>query len=100
MRRGATIDYSLTVRGVPIRWKSLIVDWQPGVRFVDYQVRGPYELWRHEHRFAAVPEGTLVSDRVDYSLPLAPLSGPALPLVRADLARIFAFRRAAVLKET
>jgi uncharacterized protein (TIGR01777 family) len=96
MRRGTVIEYSVAVRGVPMRWKSLIVDWQPGARFVDYQVRGPYLLWRHEHRFAADPAGVRVTDRIVYSLPLAPLSGLALPFVRADIARIFAFRRSAV----
>jgi len=100
MRRGAVIEYVLRVRGLPVRWKSLIVQWQPGVRFVDYQLRGPYQLWRHEHRFTASGVGTLVTDRVDYSLPFAPLSDVALPLVSADLARIFAYRRAAMEKET
>lgn len=98
MRRGTVIEYSLAVRGIPVRWKSLIVDWQPGARFIDYQLRGPYLLWRHEHRFAPDPAGARVADRVAYSLPLAPFSGLALPMVRADLARIFAYRRATVAR--
>jgi len=98
LRRGSVMEYSLKVHGIRMKWESLISDWQAGVRFVDHQVRGPYELWRHEHSFAAVPAGTLVRDRVAYSLPLAPLSGVALPLVRADLRKIFAYRRAAVAR--
>ena len=96
MHRGAVIEYTLAVRSLQMRWKSLVVDWQPGVRFVDYQLRGPYSLWRHEHRFEPAPTGTLVADRIVYSLPLAPLSGPALPLVRGDINRIFAYRRASL----
>ncbi len=92
MRRGAIIEYALRVRGVPVRWKTLISDWQPGARFVDHQLRGPYEVWRHEHRFTRDGEGTLVEDRVTYGLPLAPLSDVALPMVRADLARVFRHR--------
>jgi uncharacterized protein len=98
MRRGTVIEYSLVVHGVPMRWKSLIVEWQPGVRFVDYQLRGPYLLWRHEHRFASDPAGARVTDRIAYALPLAPLSGVALPFVRADVASIFAYRRAAAAR--
>ena len=96
MRRGTVLEYTLAVRGIPVRWKSLIVDWQPGARFVDYQLRGPYLLWRHEHRFASDPARTRVVDRIAYSLPLAPLSGLALPFVSADIRRIFAYRRAAL----
>ncbi|HEV2909699.1 MAG TPA: TIGR01777 family oxidoreductase [Candidatus Eremiobacteraceae bacterium] len=98
LRRGSVMEYSLKVHGIRMKWESLITDWQAGVRFVDHQVRGPYELWRHEHRFAADPGGTRVRDLVAYSLPLAPLSGLALPLVRADLRTIFAYRRAAVAR--
>jgi uncharacterized protein len=98
MRNGAVIEYSLAVHGLTMRWKTLIVEWQPSVRFVDYQLRGPYLLWRHEHRFAPDPVGTLVTDRIVYALPLAPLSGLALPLVRADIARIFKYRRAAMAR--
>jgi uncharacterized protein (TIGR01777 family) len=98
MRRGTVLEYSLKVRGVPVRWKSLISDWQPGARFTDYQLRGPYALWRHEHEFAEDPAGTLVRDRVAYSLPLAPLGDIALPLVRKDMEKIFEFRRAQVAR--
>jgi uncharacterized protein (TIGR01777 family) len=98
MRSGSAIEYQLAVRGVSMRWKSLIVDWQPGAHFVDYQLRGPYLLWRHDHRFAPDPAGTRVTDLVRYSLPLAPLSGLALPVVRANIARIFAFRRASIAR--
>src|SRR5271165_6352420 len=98
MRRGALIEYSLKVRGVRMRWKSLISDWQPGARFTDYQLRGPYALWRHEHEFAEDSGGTRVRDRVAYSLPFAPLGDIALPLVRKDVDKIFEFRREAIAR--
>ncbi len=66
MRQGALIDYALRVRGVPIRWRTEIVAWEPPRRFVDVQVRGPYRQWVHEHAFDPADGGTLMTDRVDY----------------------------------
>ena len=94
MGRGATIEHVVRVHGVRLRWKSLIAKWEPPMRFVDYQLRGPYQLWRHEHGFEPQSDGVLVRDAIEYSLPVGPLSDPALPAVREDLGRIFAYRRA------
>ena len=90
LRRGTLIDYRLRVHGVPIRWRSLISVWEPPARFVDEQVRGPYRLWHHEHRFEEVEGGTNVHDRVRY----APLGGALINslFVRRDVERIFAYR--------
>jgi ligand-binding SRPBCC domain-containing protein len=97
MRAGARIDYRIRLRGIPMRWTTRIDVWEPTVRFVDVQERGPYRLWRHEHTFKAQDGGTLVCDRVEYGLPLFPLGEIAHPLlVRPDLDRIFTFRSAAI----
>ena len=98
MREGALIDYRLRLHGIPIRWRTRIEVWEPPLRFVDAQLRGPYRSWRHEHTFSAAPGGgTLMRDRVDYELPLGPLGAIAHALfVRRDLARIFDHRASAV----
>ena len=98
MRAGVKIEYRLRLHGIPFGWTSLIEVWDQDIRFVDLQIRGPYRLWRHEHRFTAVDGGaaTRVEDRVDYLLPVGRLGGLALPLVHRDLRRIFDYRRAAV----
>jgi ligand-binding SRPBCC domain-containing protein len=95
MKVGALIDYRIRLYGVPMRWRTRIDVWEPGERFVDTQLRGPYRLWRHLHEFRALgPDATEVKDRVEYELPFGPLGRLVhAAFVRATLARIFDHRR-------
>ena len=93
MRPGAIIDYRLAVHGLPIAWRSRIDVWEPGRRFVDRQVRGPYRWWHHEHLFEPVTAGTRVIDIVHYQPRFHWFTGA---FVRRDVERIFAFRREAL----
>lgn len=96
MRVGALIDYRLRVHGVPLRWRTEITEWQPPLRFVDEQLRGPYRLWHHTHTFTAEGGGTTVHDRVRYAV----LGGVLVQklLVERDVRTIFAYREK-VLRE-
>jgi ligand-binding SRPBCC domain-containing protein len=94
LHAGSLIEYKLKIRGVPMRWLTEIEIWEPPFRFVDNQLRGPYKLWHHEHRFAEKDGGTLISDRVDYALPFGVLGQLAHRLmVRRDVEGIFDFRQ-------
>lgn len=93
MRAGAIIQYRLKLHGLPVDWLTRIDEWEPGVRFVDQQLAGPYRLWHHTHTFEPRGERTLMRDTVRYALPLWPLGELAMPLVRRDLKQIFDFRR-------
>jgi ligand-binding SRPBCC domain-containing protein len=100
MAPGALIEYRLRLHGLPIHWLTRIERWEPGRRFVDVQVKGPYRLWHHTHEFE--PDGeeaTIVHDRVRYALPLGPLGELARrAFVGRDLDRIFDHRLASVSK--
>lgn len=100
MKNGLRIDYTIRIAGFPLRWTSLISDYQPPYRFVDEQVRGPYAYWHHTHTFQEVDGGTLAGDEVRYAIPMGPLGQLAHFLfVRRDLEKIFDFR-AQVLQKT
>jgi ligand-binding SRPBCC domain-containing protein len=98
MGPGTLIDYRLRLHGVPVRWRTRIEVWEPPVRFVDVQVRGPYALWEHEHSFSPVgSDGVVIRDRVRYALPFGVVGRLAHRLfVARDLERIFDFRMRAV----
>ncbi len=96
MREGTLIDYKLRLFGVPLRWRARISSWQPPTGFVDEQVRGPYRLWEHVHRFYEDGDKTIIEDVVRYGLPFWPFSEVLHPLVRLQLKRIFRFRQSAV----
>lgn len=94
MAVGTTIDYRLKIRGIPVRWRSVIAAWDPPFRFVDEQVRGPYRLWSHEHAFRADGAETVMRDRVRYAVPCDPLVHDRW--VAPDVRRIFAYRNDAI----
>ena len=94
MRPGALIEYRLRLHRLPVSWLTRIEEWEPGVRFVDAQLTGPYKLWHHTHEFEPAPGGgTLMRDIVRYALPFGGVGEIAhRAIVRRDLDAIFAFR--------
>ena len=94
---GSRIRYQLTLHGIPVKWRTVIRGWSPETEFSDVQESGPYSLWHHTHQFEEVPGGTIVRDHIRYRLPLGGLGEIVAGwLVRADLAKIFAFRHEAM----
>ncbi|MDB4885442.1 MAG: CDP-paratose 2-epimerase [Gemmatimonadetes bacterium] len=97
MTAGTLIDYTIGLRGIPMRWRTRIERWVPDEEFVDVQLRGPYAQWVHRHSFTDDDRGgTIIEDEVRYRLPLFPLGEIAHPLVRYQLRRIFSYRTEAV----
>ena len=99
MRAGTLIDYTIRLHRIPIRWRTEITRWEPPHRFVDVQLRGPYALWVHTHRFREEGDETVIEDDVRYALPFGAPGRIGHPLVRRQLARIFAYRQEAVERE-
>ena len=91
MAVGTIIEYRIRIRGVPVNWRSEITEWQPPFAFCDVQLRGPYRFWVHRHTFEERPDGTLVTDHVDYGV----LGGALVNrlFVAGELKRIFGYRK-------
>lgn len=96
MAEGTPIDYRLRLFGFPIVWKTMISAWSPPHQFVDEQIKGPYRLWVHTHRFVEEGGITTIHDTVIYRLPHRPFGEIFHPLIKAQLRRIFCFRKGAI----
>lgn len=92
---GTFLQYALRIHGAPVRWDTLIQEWEPPHRFVDVQVRGPYRLWHHTHSLEPVDDGsaTLMRDTVRYAVGFGFFGEVARrAVVVRDVRAIFAFR--------
>lgn len=92
---GSVVRLSMRPFGVGPRqrWTSRILERerQDGVAwFRDEMVKGPFPRWVHTHRFTAQGDATVVTDLVDYDLPVVPpvLSPLGLPFFEP----LFAYR--------
>jgi ligand-binding SRPBCC domain-containing protein len=100
MRVGTLIQYRLTVHRIGVDWLTSIQEWDPPHRFVDVQVRGPYQLWHHTHDFApgAEPGTTVMHDTVRYAIGFGPFGQlAARAFVHRDVAAIFDHRERVVV---
>lgn len=69
--------------GVPLRMTSRITSMDAPSRFVDEQVKGPFQHFRHVHEFQEGPEGTIMTDRIDFAAPFGPVGRLVEKLVLA-----------------
>jgi len=75
------------------RIEAVHTEYEHNELFVDEMRKGPFAYWRHEHRFAAHPQGCLLVDAIEYRPPLGPLGRLADPIVvRPRLTRMFEWR--------
>jgi len=64
---------TITLRqfGVTQDWEAEIFDVLPGTEFSDRQLKGPFQAWKHRHRFlpGATPDKSLLREEITYRLP-------------------------------
>jgi ligand-binding SRPBCC domain-containing protein len=94
IKKGTLIDYQLKLRGFPVKWRTVISEWNPPFSFVDEALKSPYKQWIHRHTFTKLAENkTLIKDEVKYRLPIEPLGDLVHWFVRRELNYIFDFRQ-------
>lgn len=69
IRLGEEVTWQARHFGIEFRMTSRITEMDPPGRFVDEQVTGPFESWRHVHLFEGEANGTRMMDRIDYETP-------------------------------
>jgi ligand-binding SRPBCC domain-containing protein len=98
VHEGSIINYIITWKGIPMRWRTIISAYDPPHTFVDEQLRGPYALWHHTHEFREVDGGVEMTDTVRYKLPFGFIGRIVHALiVRKQVERIFEYRRGVIL---
>ena len=97
MKIGQVIDYLIRLKGIKIRWSSIISYYDPPHSFVDEQIRGPFSNWIHSHSFKESNGGTIIIDHVRYSIPFGLIGKLANHIfVERDLVDIFDYREKAI----
>tara|TARA_B100000902_G_C27283511_1_gene903163 strand:- start:941 stop:1411 length:471 start_codon:yes stop_codon:yes gene_type:complete len=93
MKEGQLIDYSIKLLGKKIRWRTMITEYIPKVKFVDQQLKGPYSMWHHTHEFKDVDGKVEMTDEIYYVMPFGILGRLVNFLfVSRDLNNIFKHR--------
>tara|TARA_Y100000590_G_scaffold465142_1_gene636583 strand:+ start:849 stop:1304 length:456 start_codon:yes stop_codon:yes gene_type:complete len=94
MKDGQLIDYTITLFGIKVHWRTIISSFVEPDMFVDQQLKGPYILWHHKHEFIQLKDGTVeMIDKVDYAIPFGFLGRIAhIIYVRRELEKIFEYR--------
>lgn len=100
MYEGMIIVYKVSpLLGIDMTWATEITHIQEGVCFIDDQRVGPYALWHHEHWFAQVEGGVLMTDLLHYAIPFGPLGSIANKLiVDQKVDGIFTYRKSVIDK--
>lgn len=94
MKSGTIIDYYIKIFSLPIRWRTIITNYEYPSQFIDQQLKGPYSFWHHTHTFEETENGTIIKDQIRYVVPFG-LLGRILNYlwIKRDLKNIFEYRK-------
>mgnify|MGYP000002538546 FL=1 len=94
MYPGMIITYKVSpLLGIKLNWMTEITHVKEGDYFVDEQRFGPYALWHHQHHFQEIPGGVLMTDIINYAIPMGIFGRIANSiLVAKEIQGIFDYR--------
>ena len=99
IKEGKLIDYTITLFGKEVHWRTMITSYQSNKMFIDQQLKGPYVMWHHKHTFNEVNQSVEMIDEVDYVVPFGFL-GRFVHFIylRYELKYIFIYRKKIISK--
>ena len=95
---GMLIDYKVKpMLGIPLLWQTEIYKVNKPNYFSDRQLKGPYSIWEHTHRFIEKENGVLMIDEVRYKVPFGIIGRLAHTIfLRKKVESIFIYREKAL----
>ena len=91
---GMKIEYVVRpLFGIKVKWITEITEVSKPHSFTDKQLKGPYALWEHHHKFIEKDGKVLMIDHVRYAMPFGLFGRLAYGIVANRLKYIFDFRR-------
>lgn len=96
-KKGLGQDILLSVRQfgfLKTSWHVRITEYLPPNRMVDEQIRGPFAYWKQTRVIESTPQGTKLTDIVEYRMPFGILGTLAAFLfVRRQITDMFRYRQ-------
>ncbi|MBX0323465.1 SRPBCC family protein [Halomicroarcula sp. F13] len=93
---GDVVTFRAPQFGVSFELTAEVVEFERPRQFRDVQRDGVFGSLSHEHTFASVDGGTVMTDDVRFSMPLDPLGRLGAPVARWRLARLVDYHAAAL----
>ncbi|MDP8245709.1 MAG: TIGR01777 family oxidoreductase [Candidatus Hinthialibacter antarcticus] len=69
IENGGRLTFEIKKLGFPVQWTAVHQDYIENQQFCDVQEKGPFKYWKHTHLFEPTPDGSRLTDRVEYELP-------------------------------
>jgi len=90
---GNTVRLQVNISGFSFLWESVLEDYKKNEYFSDRMIKGPFKSWHHLHLFQQTDHGTILTDQIDYDIPLG-IFGSVVEkfLVRNIINKIFTIR--------
>ncbi len=91
--RGVKITFKVKIFTIPVKWESEHIEYIKNELFRDRQLKGPFALWDHTHRFIKQTESIcIMEDYIIYRLPFGFLTAPFHRFAQSELERMFTYR--------
>ncbi|MGF1573710.1 MAG: TIGR01777 family oxidoreductase [Sumerlaeia bacterium] len=91
---GVKVRFKIKNGPITMKWTAEHFDYRKNEQFCDRALSGPFKTFVHHHKFSAkTADSCTLSDEIEYSIPITPLSDPVAGwFVEDKLKSMFAYR--------